>query len=146
MVLFLSLRSHDICHPLFTSILGGKVTLDNLTGFRPMTAQHSRVLQYPVRPLGGAPRRGYGCYVRRRQLPDQKPRRLPLPWDKMGGRKALTLTSSTLCSLRVESRRSEHSQDRSIDRNCATQKAMVVWRRTMTTPGAPSTHQQAHIP
>lgn len=82
-------------------------------------------------------------------MEDQKPGCLPLPCGKMGKRnktKALTLTSSTLCSLRVESRRREHSQDRSIDRNCATQKAMVAWRRTMITPGAPSTHQQAHIP
>jgi hypothetical protein len=46
----------------------------------------------------------------------------------------------------VESRRREQSHDRSSDRNWATQKAMMEWRKTMATPGAPSTYQQAHIP
>lgn len=37
MALFLALRFHDICHPLLTSKLGKKVTLDNLTGLRQQT-------------------------------------------------------------------------------------------------------------
>lgn len=42
------------------------------------------------------------------------------------GMETLTFTSSTSCSLSVERRKREQSQDRASDRNWATQKEMVV--------------------
>lgn len=70
-------------------------------------------------------------------------RGLLLPKGKM---ETLTLIFSTSSSLSVESREREQSHDRNSERNWATQKETVVWRKTMATPGVPSTHQQAHIP